>query len=441
MKVAILGGGISGLSCGWLLQQEGIDFKIFERQSYYGGLARSFDWHGFHCDIASHRLFTNDRATLERLQALTPLIRHNRRSKIFIHDKWITDPVSPIELVLRFFPSPGLRFVRDYLLREHMNGRRDESFDTHTLSRFGKSLNSFFFQPYTEKLFGLPASQVSAEWAKQKVRVTSLLDLLRKDTKIYFNHFYYPKEGGYGAFARRLYDDIKENVLLSTTVREVHKEENFLTGITYESEEGSIFEQFDVVVSTLPATLLGHMLDFQLSLRFRSVRLLYLLVNKPKVSDNHWVYFAHEDIVTNRLGEFKNFSDYGVPKDKTVLCGEITMDYPEEQLIERAVNDFHRIGFLDKSLIADSLLVKEKFGYPIYDLEFMKQVRRAANFFGKYENLYLLGRNAEFQHKEVDDNFGAAVKLVRKLKEKKLRVHMPLPELSVAGGELKSLGD
>lgn len=416
MKVAILGCGVSGLISGWLLKKNKIDFKVFERQPYHGGMARTFDWHGFQCDIFSHRLFTKNKEILNQLGSVVPLIKQNRRSQIYIGGKWIKDPVNPTELVIRFFPKPGLTFVKDYLFKERLNGKAISSFDTYTLAKFGKSLNEFFFKQYTEKMFGIPADQISVEWARQKVRVSGFLDMIKKNTKIYFNYFHYPTAGGYGAFADKFYNDIKDSVSLHTTVKKLHYAGNRITAITYERDGEAETENFDIIISTLPITHLSNMLNFKVNLNFRPVTALYLLINKPKVSDNHWVYFGQKDVIINRMGEFKNFSDYEMPKDKTVLCCEITMDYPESNLADKAIADLDRIGFINKADVLDTKLIKENFGYPIYKKNFDQQVSKAMNYFSQFKNLFLLGRNAEFKHKEIDEIYGSALELLTRLR-------------------------
>jgi len=416
MRVAILGGGASGLISGWLLKKNGIDFKVFERQPYYGGIARTFDWHGFKCDIASHRLFTKDKNVLDELKSIVPLIKHNRKSQIFIGGKWIKDPVNPTELVVRFFPKPGLNFVRDYLFRDRLNGQSLKSFDTYTRGKFGKSLNEFFFKQYTEKLFGIPANEVSVEWAKQKVRVSSLLETIKKNTKIYFSYFHYPRQGGYGAFSNRFYNEINDRVLLQTTVKKLHYQGNRITAISYERDQKIETENFDLVISTIPITQLGSMLNFKLNLNFRAVNAVYLLINKPKVMNNHWVYFGQKDVLINRMGELRNFSKQDAPEDRTVLCCEITFDYPATGIIDKTIDDLSRIGMINKHDVVDTLLIHEDFGYPIYSLDFVNQVDKAMDFFKQYNNLYLLGRSAEFKHKEIDEIMGSALELIKKLK-------------------------
>ena len=300
-KVAILGGGISGLSVGWLLKQSGWSPHVFERQPFSGGLARSFLWHGFNCDIAAHRLYTNNHAVQEILSSLVPLVRNVRESQIYIAGKWIRDPVNPVELALKFFPNPGMAFVWDYVTRASKSRVVPDSFDSFAIANYGLSLTEFFFRPYTEKLFGISASEISIAWAIQKVRVSGLLDMIKRNSKTYFNHFYYPREGGYGAISQRLYRDIQADVSLSTSVRALHLDQGKIVGITYQTEEGERTETFDAVVSTLPITSLARLLGIPIQLKFQPVSLVYLLMDQPRVSANHWVYFAHKNVLMNRV--------------------------------------------------------------------------------------------------------------------------------------------
>jgi protoporphyrinogen oxidase len=411
VRTAILGGGISGLSLGWLLRQSGWSPTIFERQPYSGGLARSFQWHGFNCDIAAHRLYTNNKATFQTLSSLVPLVRNVRQSKIFIDGKWITDPVNPLELAMKFFPKPGMSFVWDYLTRDAKSNVAAASFDSFTLGKYGESLTEFFFRPYTEKLFGIPTNEISTAWAIQKIRVSGLLDMIKRNTKTYFNHFYYPKEGGYGSFCQSLYEQIQEKVCLSTSVKALHVDQNKIVGLTYETETGEKTEEFDVVVSTLPITVLARLLGIPMQLQFQPVSLVYLLMDQARVSPNHWVYFAHKNFLMNRVSEFKNFSDHGIPKEKTVLCAEVTMEYPHDQMIEKVIHDLDHIDFIRKEKVIDALFLNEKFGYPIYNRNYEEQLAIAKAGMEKYSNLFFTGRNAAFTHMDIDDNFESALNL------------------------------
>ena len=411
MKVGVLGAGISGLSCAWLLAQRGVHVTVFESRPQVGGIARSFQWHGFTCDLATHRLFTNDENVLRQLLALVPMGRHVRRSRIYLAGKWIRDPVNVVELLYRYFPLTTLRIAVTYLSRpRHGTG---ESFDGYVLSRYGAGLNELFFRPYTEKMFGIPADEISVEWARRKVRIAGPLDALRESSKKHFSYFYYPIRGGYGAIVDRLYNGVRDRVRLNSTVRALQGTDGHLDTVVYEHDGQQRQEAFDVIVCTLPLTVLGHMLGFDFPLSYRKVEAVYLLIDQSYVSDNHWFYFIDRDMAINRLVEFKNLSVVDCPPDSTVLCAEVTDDYAD--VAGKVVNDVVQAGLVPRDRILDTMVKREAFAYPIYDRRYQQATAEATDALGQFPNLHLLGRSAEFEHKEVDDIFASAIKLVARL--------------------------
>ena len=212
MRIAVLGAGIGGLASAYLLKKNGFtNFSLFEQADHVGGMARSFWWHGFDCDIAPHRLYTNNEIIRDEMLGLVPMHRVRRRSQILIQGKWIQDPVNAVEMVLKFLPVRSGAIVWHYLFRPK---HPEDSFEALVLNQFGKGLNDMFFKAYSEKLFGIPADRISPVWGRNKIRVAGVKDMLRKNTKLYFDHFYYPSEHGYGAISERLYRDVQAETRL-----------------------------------------------------------------------------------------------------------------------------------------------------------------------------------------------------------------------------------
>ncbi len=409
-RVAIIGAGTSGLSSAMLLSEQGYDVHVFEASDQIGGLARSFDWHDFHCDIAPHRLFTRDKEAKERLLALVPMHRHQRRSRIFIADHVVRDPVNPFELVLRLPPRISSRLVKGYLFKPKLP---EDSFESLAINKFGYGLYEFFFKPYTMKMFGVPPAEISVSWGRQKLRVTGLRDVLRRDTKIFFREFHYPKQGGYGAICHALADRVDNAVHLNARVTGVDTEGNRVTAIHV--EENGRQERFacDRLISTLPSTILGRMLGHEFDLRFQSIQLVYLHIAESAVMPYHWIYFGDADVVINRMSEFKNFAHADTPEDRTVVVAEVTM--PSEDPVEDVLRAMERYELLDRRKLLDSLVLHERFAYPVYDRFYERAKEDSEEVFGRFENLHLVGRSAEFRHIEVDETFASALSLVRQL--------------------------
>jgi protoporphyrinogen oxidase len=403
LRIGILGAGVAGLSCAYFLKRAGAAFEVHEASQVVGGLARSFKWHDFDCDIAPHRLYTSDEDLLQELLALVPMRRIRRMSRIHLQERWIQDPVNALEMVLKLPARKSASLIWHYLFRTHVT---EDSFDALALNRFGKGLNKLFFKPYSEKLFGIPASEISATWGHRKIRVGGFRDMLRRNSKLYFSHFYYPIHGGYGAICGRLYDEVADSVRVGSRLTAIRSLGSSGYECVFDGPQGPTVERFDRIVSSLPLSYFASLLGLQLSLRFRPANLVYLLVNRSRVGPHHWFYFADREVVLNRVAEFKNFADKDVPRDKTVLCCEVT-DL-ERFSVERVCDQLESAGILHKSEILDTKVIEIKHAYPIYNRAYDSEVVRAREFFAEHPLIHHVGRQAQFEHQDVDEIYGTA---------------------------------
>jgi protoporphyrinogen oxidase len=431
LKIGILGAGVAGLSTAWFLRRHFDDVQVHEASHQVGGLARSFRWHGFDCDLAPHRLFTNDQALLEEMVALVPMNKVRRSSRILIRDRWIQDPVNAIEMTLKFFPWPSLKLVWTYLFHKK---HQEENFEAMVLSKFGSGLNEMFFKPYSEKLFGIKADQISAAWGRRKLRVGGLKDMIRRNSKLYFKYFYYPKEGGYGAICERLHQDVKPSIRLGSRLVGVWPNP-VAPGYRCEFEQNgtTVVEEFDILVSSLPVSLFAGLMGLDLNLRFRPARLVYLLLNKPSASDSHWFYFADAKYLLNRVAEFKNFADNG-PVDKTVLCCEVTQ--VEQYSFDRVIADLEAAGVMRRHEVLDSMTIDIKHAYPIYDVDYENQIKRVDKFFADHPNIYHVGRHAQFAHKDVDEIFDEAKRVAGRITRRLSPEPVPEPNPTPVGEDM-----
>jgi protoporphyrinogen oxidase len=412
MKIGILGAGIAGLSSAYFLKDSPHKLQVHEASHEVGGLARSFVWHGFDCDIAPHRLYTQDAALLAELLALVPMARVRRQSSIYLQGKWIRDPVNAAEMVFKFFPGKAARIVWGYLLRRDHG---DASFESLVLTRFGAGLNEMFFKPYSEKLFGISSNEISAEWGRRKIRVAGLRDMVRRQSKLYFKYFHYPQRGGYGAISQRLYAEVKDRVRLDSRLTSVARDE--ATGkyvCRFADAAGTErTEEFDALISSLPLNTFARLFGLELNLRFRPARITYLLIDRERVTDNHWFYFADRDFILNRVAEFKNFVDDGSHARRTVLCCEVT-DIARFSP-ERVVAELSATGIIQPRDVLDTKVIELAHAYPVYDLGYEEQMRRARDFFAAHPDVHHVGRHAQFAHKDIDEIFDEAKRLTRRI--------------------------
>lgn len=136
-NVAILGSGIAGLSLGyWLKRSNDVSFKIFEKNNCYGGLARSFEWHGFNYDIATHRFYTNDNDVLSSMLSMVAMSRQIRRSKLFIFDSWVNEPINPSELMKLIPFENKVELLLDLITQKKVVNNRN-NFKEYVVEKYG----------------------------------------------------------------------------------------------------------------------------------------------------------------------------------------------------------------------------------------------------------------------------------------------------------------
>jgi protoporphyrinogen oxidase len=401
---------VAGLSVAYLLRDSGLRFDVYDQDEHTGGLARSHLWHGHPCDLAPHRFYTADAGVLREFAALVPLRRMLRRSRIFIQDRWIQDPVNAVEMVLKFPPAVSARLVFHYLFRERV---KEDSFEALALNQFGRTLNRIFFKPYSEKLFGIPATEISPTWGRRKLRLGGLKDIIRRESRLYFKDFYYPAHHGYGAIADALCKPIRRHVHLHHRLTAIRCLPDGRFEATFDRAGHARREVFSRVVSSLPLNDFSRMLGLDLPLHFRSAKLVYLLINRKQVSTNHWFYFADGDYIINRVAEFANFNAGPFAEDKTVLCCEITDT--REFSVERVVGDLARARLVRAREILDAKVLDLNHAYPIYDRAYDALMTRADAFYSRHPNLFLLGRQANFAHQDIDEIYLKAREIARRL--------------------------
>jgi protoporphyrinogen oxidase/GT2 family glycosyltransferase len=412
MKVGIIGAGMSGLSTAHYLHRKGVEVEILEAAPIIGGFAHSFQWNGHTCDWAAHRLFTHDDHILEILQSLVPLRTLNRVSAVRLGGKWLKDPVDAVQLCSRFFPHNTFSIPWTYLTRNrHIP---ETSFESYCLAHFGSRLEEFLFSPYTRKMFGIPMDRLSVEWARKKVRLSGPLDVLRQGSKTKFNYFYYPRDGGYGVICDALAAPVRDRIRLNSRMTGLEIDGARVRRVRYEQDGQSRTLEADHFVSTIPLTTLCYMTGFESPLTYRDVAAVYVHVDKPQTTPNHWIYYMDGDVAVNRLCEIKNLYPQAGPPETSVVCAEVTgCDRPD--FLEKTVRDLVDSGIFRMEQVLDTTVVRREFSYPVYSCDYEQDVDRAMEHLARFQNLRTVGRAAQFEHMEIDNCLESALQCVREL--------------------------
>jgi protoporphyrinogen oxidase len=431
LRVAVLGGGACGMTAAFALQRAGAQVTVIERERRAGGLCGTQNHGRFRFDLGGHRFISRNRALLELVQQLLGeelLLR--RRSSVVLHrGKRFRYPLELDNVMRTIGLDAGAKMLGSYGLERlcrWVTPEADTCFEDWVVHRFGRALYDAFFGPYTEKLWGIPPNQISADWAAQRISLLSLSDVVlrllhlrRGGVRTYARRYHYPKLGIGQIFERmaEVTASLGGDLVLGARVVGLATSRGRVTAVHYADDRGEHELPCDAVISTLSLPLLGRMLDAPDAiaraagrLRFRAIRLCNILLDQTEVSPHTWMYVSEPRYLMSRIQEPRHRSPFAAPPGKTSLMLEIPCSVgdelwtaPEGSIYERCVDDLAALGFRGlraKTIDHFASFVEE--GYPIYHLDHRRDRDRVLDFVRETENVVSCGRQGTFRYIFMD---------------------------------------
>ncbi|HAJ02004.1 MAG TPA: FAD-dependent oxidoreductase, partial [Brevundimonas sp.] len=178
VDVAIIGAGPAGLTAGYLLTKAGKSVAIIEKDAtYVGGISRTVEHEGYRFDIGGHRFFSKSKQVVDLWNEILPddFIERPRMSRIYYEGKFYSYPLRAFEALRNLGLWRSTMCMASYLWARAFPNRNMKSFEDWTTNQFGKKLYSIFFKTYTEKVWGMPCDEMSADWAAQRIKGLSLM--------------------------------------------------------------------------------------------------------------------------------------------------------------------------------------------------------------------------------------------------------------------------
>ena len=350
MRVVVLGAGLAGLAAAHDLSRTGARVVVIEKEDRVGGMASSLQVGPWWLDHGPHRFWSRDEELVRHLYDLLDgeLVVRERRSRIHLCGRYFDYPLRAGNVVRNLPTGLLLRAARDYLwvrFRNRIRPLPDTSFEHWVVKRFGRTLYELFFGTYTEKTWGMPPSRISAEWASQRISQKSLWEAavhaLRPprdgEPRGLASEFYYPRRGGIGAIARAYEERILASggeIVLGARASAIERDGTLVRAVRYRTREGISRIECDQLLSTIPLPVATALLEpgppesalaAARGLEFLSILFVYLEIDRPSVSPDHWIYLPERHLRVHRVSESKNFSDASAPGDRTALCCEISL--------------------------------------------------------------------------------------------------------------------
>jgi protoporphyrinogen oxidase len=445
-SVTVLGGGLAGLSAAQKFCEQGWTVTVIEREPEVGGLASSFTVDGYTFDHGPHRLYSS----LEELNDHFKFVLdgnwdyRDRLSRIYMQKKFFDYPLKAGNVVRSLPPWLLIKSFWDYLavrLRNAVRPIPDDNFENWVIKRFGRTLYDLFFGTYTRKAWGIPCTQISADWASQRISLLSLWDTVKKTLfkprntpRTYVSRFLYPKTGGIGELAlgyKRLILAAGGTIVTSAEVVRVSSEGHRITGIAYRKDGKEQVAKSDLYVSTIPLTLLVPMLGERVpaevttatrGLVHKGIVFVYLKLDRPQLTPDHWVYIPEEHIAVHRISEFTNFSKDCAPEGKTMVCAEITSTKGDKywtmadaDLIKLAASNLVELGLLKpEEVLAGGFVKRVDYAYPIYDLTYRRNLDTLLKWLKGFENMVSTGRQGLFRYGNMDHSIAMGHAIARR---------------------------
>jgi protoporphyrinogen oxidase len=391
------------------------------------------------------------------------LLVRSRLSRIFFLRKFFNYPIS---LNLKTLQNLGiLRIIRigwSYLTIRLFPIRKEKNLEDFFINRFGKELYLTFFKDYTEKVWGVPCSKIKPEWGAQRIKglsitkaiIHALKNVFSKDVSIdqkktetsLIEQFLYPKYGP-GQLWEKVSELITEKggeVNLNQKVVGIETNKDKIISVIIRNEKtGKELEiESDYFFSCMPVKDLinsmknvpGNINEIASGLIYRDFITAGLLLNKLKIKNHtkhktindivpdNWIYIQERDVKAGRLQIFNNWSPYMVKDENNVwigleyFCneGDELWNMADKDFAEFAINEFCKIGIIEKEDVLDSVVIRMPKTYPAYFGTY-DQFDMIREFADKIENLFLIGRNGMHRYNNQDHSMLTAMTAVENI--------------------------
>jgi len=430
--IVIMGGGLTGLSSGYILAKSGLSVKVFESDSTVGGLSKTIVRKGFRFDLGGHRFFTKDRKIDDFVKDLMgdELISVPRKSKIYMRGKYFDYPLKPVNAFFGLGFATTTKIIFDYgteRCRRLIKEPSKISLEDWVVSNFGRTMFDIYFKEYSEKVWGIDCSRISVDWVAQRIRGLSLAKAIKnaffrlngRDIPSLVDRFVYPRLG-IGRISDRLSEEIERNnnVYTSTSVRRIKHSGFRVENIEVAGNGRSEIVEGDEFISSVPLTKLvglldpappDYVLDAASRLKFRDLVIVAIMVDKKRVTDQTWIYIPEQKIPFGRIHEPTNWSEKMAPENKTLLVMEYfsfrndeTWNKTDEELTDITVHGLEQLGYIRKNEVIDSAVVRVQKAYPLFEVGYADICKVIYDYLSLFKNLHIAGRGGMFRYYNMD---------------------------------------
>jgi protoporphyrinogen oxidase len=461
------------------LGKHGREAVVFEADELVGGISRTVVFEGCRMDIGGHRFYTK----VPEVEALwkeilgSELLVRRRLSRIFYRDRFFDYPLRPVNALRSLGIVESMRIVASYLHSQLFPIEDESTFDAWVSNRFGRRLFEIFFKTYTEKVWGMPCSEISAAWAAQRIMNLDLVTALRnaflgrgtRDGEVVtslIERFYYPRLGPGMMWERcsEMAASLGVGTHLSSRVMRVHHDGRRISMVEVEGADGTRREEAcDHLVSSMPIATLVEAMDpaappevlaAARGLRYRDFLIIGLIVDRDQLFPDNWIYIHSPEVRVGRIQSFKNWSPEMVSDPTKSFIGleyfvnrdDDLWSMNDRDLVQLGSSEAETIGLFNAEEVLDGTVVRVPKAYPVYDADYEAHLAVLRDWLAGFENLATIGRNGQHRYNNQDHSMMAGLFAARNIAgadldlwsiNEELSYHEEVRETEAEAGEVR----
>ena len=440
VDVAIIGAGPAGLTAGYLLTKQGKSVAVIEKDAtYVGGISRTVEHEGYRFDIGGHRFFSKSQQVVDLWNEILPddFIQRPRMSRIYYEGKFYSYPLRAFEALWNLGILRSALCMASYAKAKVFPNRDIRSFEDWTSNQFGKKLYSIFFKTYTEKVWGMPCNEMSADWAAQRIKGLSLwgavVDGLKRSlglnkkpndgqaVKTLLETFRYPRLGPgmmWDAARDKMLATGKGHLFMGHAMKQLASDGEGGWRLSATGPDGEVVIKAANAISSAPMRELSKRLHplpestLQANnLRYRDFLTVALMVEGEDLFPDNWIYIHDSKVKVGRVQNFRSWSPEMIP-DESMACvgleylcfeGDGLWSMSDDDLVALATREMQILGLLNPKKVKGGAVVRQEKAYPVYDEDYAANVdAMRQELEAKHPSLHLVGRNGMHRYNNQD---------------------------------------
>ena len=453
VDVAIIGAGPAGLTAAYLLTKAGLSVTIIEQDAHYvGGISRTVEHEGYRFDIGGHRFFSKSQQVVDLWNEILPddFIQRPRMSRIYYEGKFYSYPLRAFEALWNLGIWRSTLCMASFAKAQAFPRKQVKSFEDWTTNQFGFKLYSIFFKTYTEKVWGMPCDEMSADWAAQRIKGLSLwsavTDGLKRSlglnkrpndgqaVKTLLETFRYPRLGP-GMMWEAARDKIFAQggtIHMAHGLKQIAADGESGWRMTATGPDGDRVIHARHVISSAPMRELAariHPLPRTTiqanQLKYRDFLTVALKIKSDDLFPDNWIYIHDSKVKVGRIQNFRSWSPEMVP-DEGVACvgleyfcfeGDGLWSLPDDELIALATREMEILGLVTPDKVIGGAVVRQEKAYPVYDEDYAANVAAMREELeDRHPTLHLVGRNGMHRYNNQDHAMMTAMLTVENIK-------------------------